>query len=452
MKNATLQLGSSKNPPLSECLERATRLVSDEVGILSKVEILNLPPGEPPVFHARTIPADISNITGYKTMNFGSAISTNQDVAIMKAVGESIERYCSSHIDENKLVRATQEELNGEGIDLQQLALFSENQYSQPNFKFPRITSNTPLYWVKGFSLSQGDPVWIPASLVFMPYLYRKDEPIFHDQISTGLACGTDIASATYRGIFEIIERDAFMIVWHNKLICPTLDPSNITDPYVQSLLNALDQTPVHYFIKVLTLDIEVTTLLVMASSKTGSPPHNVIGMAVDLDPLKALSRALEEVILVYLGMTRYQRENPKYKRDPEYKQVTTPAKHGIIHAMESELQETVQFLKENKKTLTINDLPNYENGKQMDANQLLAHHLQKNDLEGYVVDLTTVDIDDVGFKVVRTIIPKMQPLDLDHAYPYLGGNRLYEVPFKLGLVSKPLQENEVNPDPHPFP
>ena len=455
LNDFALSLRHLKNNPtttLSESLTRAKRLVSDQVGIISKVETLSLPPGEPPVFHARSYPADLSATTGTKTMNFGSAVSTNPDVAIIKAIGESVERYCSSHLDERDLTRATQKELKGESIVLSDLALYSSSQYSSPDLKYPKLLSSTPLYWVKGFSLSQDCPVWIPACLVYMPYLYRKDEPVFHRQISTGLACGTDLASAIYRGILEVIERDAFIIVWQNQLECPTLSLSDIADPYILSLIAALDEVPVRYHVKVLTLDINVTTLLVLIENKADAPPYTCIGMAVDINPLKALARALEEGLLVYLGMTRYHRENPIYERDPEYKKVSSPAQHGIIHAMEPELLETVQFLKSNKEIITLSDLPDYELDGSVDKCKLLVELLQKCNLQTHVVDLTTVDINDAGFKVIRAVIPGMQPLDLDHTCPHLGGKRLYEVPYKLGLISKPLTEDEMNPNPHPFP
>ena len=445
-------LKHNPTPTLSESLTRARRLVSDQVGIISKVEFLSLPPGEPPVFHARSYPADLSATTGTQTMNFGSAVSTNPDVAIIKSIGESVERYCSAHLDEGNLIRTTQEELKEESIMLSNLALYSSSQYSNPNLQYPKLSSSTSLYWVKGFSLSQDCPIWIPASLVYMPYLYRKDEPVFHRQISTGLACGTDLPSAIYRGILEVIERDAFIIVWQNQLECPTLSLSDINDPYILSLMAALDETPVNYYVKVLTLDINVTTLLVLIENKADAPPYTCIGMAVDIDPLKALARALEEGILVYLGMTRYHRENPVYDRDPEYKKVSSPAQHGIIHAMEPELLETVQFLKSNTKTLTMSDLPDYEIDSSVDKCKLLVELLQKSNLQTHIVDLTTVDINDVGFKVIRAVIPGMQPLDLDHTCPHLGGKRLYEVPYKLGLIPKPLKEDEMNPNPHPFP
>ena len=67
-------------------------------------------------------------------------------------------------------------------------------------------------------------------------------------------------------------------------------------------------------------------------------------------------------------------------------------------------------------------------------------------------VDITTPDIDEAGFKVVRVIVPNLQPMDINHRYPHRGGRRLYDVPWKLGLIASPRNESEMNPEPHPFP
>ena len=67
-------------------------------------------------------------------------------------------------------------------------------------------------------------------------------------------------------------------------------------------------------------------------------------------------------------------------------------------------------------------------------------------------VDLTTLDVDDAGFKVVRTVIPGFQPLDINHRHRYLGGERLYKVPVEMGLRRGILGEESLNPFPHPFP
>jgi len=360
--------------------------------------------------------------------------------------------YCSAFYNEEDLVCATQKELAGESLVLQDLALFSPSQYGQTDFLFPRLTPDSSLYWAKGYSLSEDKPIWIPASLVYLPYLYAREEPIFHRQITTGLACGPNLPSAIYRGILEIIERDALMIIWHNRLSCPTLDLSGIDDPVVQSLLKQIQVMPVDCYIKVMTLDIEATAILVLFEKKNDIPPYTSLGMAVDLDPSQAVRRALEEAMLVYLGMSRICRENPNHSRDPEYKNVDLPTDHGIIHAMEPELLETVQFLKSSEKTLTMKDLPDHNHDNLVENCKLLVELLGKRGLQTHIVDVTTVDINDVGFKVARVVIPGMQPLDLEHHCPHLGGKRLYEVPHKLGLIKEPLKEDEMNSDPHPCP
>ncbi len=453
MRNSSCALKNLQVPPppsITDGLKKAERLISSKSGIISKLEFVGIEPGEPVVFYAKGTPVDYSFITGYKALNFGAGVSTDPERAAIKAVGECVERYCSSMYYEEDLVLATQNDWNGESINLQDLALFSANQYAQPDFLFPQLTPDLSLYWTQGFSLSRDNPIWIPASLVYLPYLYAREEPIFHQQISTGLACGPNLPAAIYRGILEIIERDAFMIVWLNRLPCPTLDLEGIDDPVINDLRVQIERLPIECHIKVMTLDIKVTAILALFEKE--SRPYTGLGMAVDLDPIQALRRALEEMLLVYLGQSRYCRENPVYNRDPEYKNVDLPTHHGIIHAMEPELLETLKFLKSKEKTVTINDLPNYPHQNSVEDCKFLVELLRKSNLETHVMNLTTIDINDVGFKVVRVVIPGMQPLDLEHTCPHLGGKRLYEVPKKLGLVKESLKENEMNPNPHPCP
>jgi hypothetical protein len=49
-------------------------------------------------------------------------------------------------------------------------------------------------------------------------------------------------------------------------------------------------------------------------------------------------------------------------------------------------------------------------------------------------------------------VTPELCMLDVVHAARFLGGTRLYVAALALGLRSRPLDEDEVNPDPHPFP
>jgi len=66
-------------------------------------------------------------------------------------------------------------------------------------------------------------------------------------------------------------------------------------------------------------------------------------------------------------------------------------------------------------------------------------------------VDITAPKIGKYGVKVVKVIIPQLQPLHLDEKYPYLSFRRLYEAPVDMGVLTRAKTFNELNKIPHPF-
>ncbi len=60
--------------------------------------------------------------------------------------------------------------------------------------------------------------------------------------------------------------------------------------------------------------------------------------------------------------------------------------------------------------------------------------------METLVLDQTRPDI---GMNVVKVIVPGLR-----HFWPQLGAGRLYDVPVKMGWLSAPLTEEELNPIP----
>ena len=69
-----------------------------------------------------------------------------------------------------------------------------------------------------------------------------------------------------------------------------------------------------------------------------------------------------------------------------------------------------------------------------------------------YAVDVTSPDVAALGLVVTKVVAPELCALDVVHGARFLGGRRLYEAPFELGLRAAVLTESELNPDPHPFP
>ena len=67
------------------------------------------------------------------------------------------------------------------------------------------------------------------------------------------------------------------------------------------------------------------------------------------------------------------------------------------------------------------------------------------------MADLTTPDVEELGLKVLRCVIPGFHPLFMGHNLRALGGSRLWEVPQKLGYrgINREFRDN---PAPHPYP
>src|SRR5699024_12492702 len=67
--------------------------------------------------------------------------------------------------------------------------------------------------------------VWTPAQLFHLAHHSEwPGDPDIGMVTSNGLACGITYKEAALSGLFETIERDAFMLTWYNKLSLPKID------------------------------------------------------------------------------------------------------------------------------------------------------------------------------------------------------------------------------------
>jgi ribosomal protein S12 methylthiotransferase accessory factor len=268
---------------IDEGIVRARRLISGKAGIISRVEFEELEADDPDVFFARATPANVSALCGQEALNHGDAVSTDSRRAILKAVGESIERYCSAQYDKETFLLASYNDLGREAVSPELFALFTKDQYEKEKFLYKPLSSNKKLHWVEGYSINKERPVYVPASFVYVPYDFKGlNETPTHDPISTGLACHTNFTSAIYKSILEAIERDCFMINWMNRIQSPSIDPWQINDPLVESLLNAMKHLPVKLYAHYLTLDIKVHVVQVILKTENNQHPYTVLGIGTD--------------------------------------------------------------------------------------------------------------------------------------------------------------------------
>jgi ribosomal protein S12 methylthiotransferase accessory factor len=115
------------------------------------------------------------------------------------------------------------------------------------------------------------------------------------------------------------------------------------------------------------------------------------------------------------------------------------------------ELIPKVQFV-EQPPARSLGTLSNRSTGTITGDIEVCVNALASKGFDVLVVDLTTRDIGELGFRVARVLIPGLQPLHGDHRFRFLGGKRLYQVPKILGYAEECTTEEQLWPWPHPFP
>jgi ribosomal protein S12 methylthiotransferase accessory factor len=138
--------------------------------------------------------------------------ATVQD-AVMSAIGEGVERYAAAIWNESAIVRASLDELAGQAFDPRGLVLYDAAQYRATDFPFAAFDAARPIDWTPGKWLDSNAPVYLPALATYLNFPAIADEQ-FAQTTSNGLAAGASFDDAAVRALYELIERDAFMLYW----------------------------------------------------------------------------------------------------------------------------------------------------------------------------------------------------------------------------------------------
>lgn len=436
------RLKSSKGyiKALDSSLEKAAEFVDRNKNFIINISKSSLYNDEPKIFaYSGTYKSRYK-----KSTDIACGFSFNQKVALMRVLGEGLERYCLEKYNPKISFVGSAQNINIDYLDPSSFDAFSDNQLAKSNYKKFRMNNKSLFRWTTGFSLGRKKSLLIPAQLVSFN-VPMKNEPTILSPISTGTAAGLSLDDAVYRGICEIIERDSFMISYLNKLPSPHVHLQSIKDTRIQRILNKLKRYKLEVIVLDTTTDLKIPAFAALTLDKTGLGPAFSIGLKAGFDIKESIIGAIEESL-----MTRSWIRDKFIYLNPDYKQ------EKIIQSLEDracfwfpvDMIKKLEFWLENKniKRFTNDELIFPENT--LKASVAL---IEKNKMEIIYVDITHKTIKKNGFWVIRTIIPQLHPLYLDEQYPYFGGRRLYEAPIKMKFFKRIKTESQLNNIPHPF-
>jgi ribosomal protein S12 methylthiotransferase accessory factor len=437
--------------PIEEVVGAGRRLVSGKTGVIKSVQEQFMEQDDPLIFSFATVMCDTSRYSPHECSNRNGGAGLSRDAALMATLGEAMERYCSNFYAREELLLTSYREVHTEAIAPENFVLFSERQYRSTNFFFDRFTESTKLYWTWAYSLVDRRPKLVPACFTYLPYQFTEEEALVGPSTSTGLSCGTSLSEAILTGIYECVERDAFMIMWLNRLRMPVVDLRTGSSELKRLFREKFAVSPIRYCICDITSDLGIPTFYCLARGNSTVGMLACVGSAARLDAEKAVIKTLIESAQGRPFLRYVLRKERNWDCGEEFSGVRSFDDHGRLYSSNPELIPELLFV-ESGPMRSAQTLANLSTGTIVGDIQVCLNALAKKGLDVLVVDLTTRDVEEVGFKVVRVIVPGLQPLHGDHRFPFLGGKRLYQVPRLLGYSAEDTTEESLNPWPHPFP
>jgi ribosomal protein S12 methylthiotransferase accessory factor len=411
--------------------------------------------------------ADSARSLGVPTDRYGFGAALGDPVrARGAALGEAVERYCGNLVP-GDLPVSSYSALRARGVDAlapADFALYSDRQYATPGFPFVPFTDDLDIAWTRGADLATGDPVLVPASLVYLNF-HRggyATQPPTNALSYAGIATGGTVEEARRSALEELFERDASTLWWASGAPATRIaDAERVTDAFADP---ATDRCEIRLF----HVPGEFAVPVLAAFITDAGRDLIAFGTACRADPVEAATKAVVEAFAVLeltaelvdehselwqamgAGMLGEHVFKP-YRADRAYRQDFRDDLRDLV-----DLPAVAQlYLDPAMRGVPLDRLRAAEPAASLDT---LPHctpedyvpMLSASGLRAVAVDVTTSDVAAAGLHVVRVVVPGLYG-NAPAAFPYRGGQRLYRVPVEQGWVSGPLTEDRLVRDPVPL-
>lgn len=375
----------------------------------------------------------------------GGASPTSLLQAYTAALAESAERFIWRHEHDffRRPIIASENELRRKNpISLSRFAGFTEEQRRDTALQ---VTPETKLLWTQAWSFTEKAWRYIPAQSVSASKKEVGHEPRVVPRLTTGLATHVTRIRALISGALEIIERDAFMIMWLNQLSCPTfnLEKAAALSPELRTLLSAAQQYGLTVSVARLATDAPATVACAVVEDASDVGPRVTLGLGVHQKPVEAITHALLEALRIRVSIRRALRPTTdvgSIRKEDIY--------HGehVVYWLHKERYLQLRFITENKTEASLDDA--WENeSEEIYWNRLVSWCTERN-YDVLSVDLGISRKNVTPWHIQYVVIPQMQPMHLIEKYPCIGGTRLSEVPALCGFTPR---TSVYTDEPHPF-
>jgi ribosomal protein S12 methylthiotransferase accessory factor len=350
---------------------------------------------------------------------------------------EAIERYSGVFAGDEVRIKGTYPHLEAIAIHPNDLMLFSVNQYQNRQEWNPQHGSfawipdpfdeDREIEWTPVWSLTSQQFKYLPTAHCYYNYPLPDDHRFCRGD-SNGNAAGNTLEEAILQGFMELVERDCVALWWYNRIPRPAVDLASFDEPYLLALKDYYQTQHRDLWVLDITNDFNIPCFAALSRRTVGATEEILVGFGTHFDAKVAMLRAVTEMNQT-LGIDL---DNGK----------STPDDPDWQNWLKEATLENQPYLAGDRRV----PLKVYSDYPQCDRDDLRADVLACVEMaaalgmETFVLDQTQPDI---GLNVVKVIVPGMR-----HFWNRFAPGRLYEVPVKMGWLSAPLTEEQLNPIP----
>jgi ribosomal protein S12 methylthiotransferase accessory factor len=351
---------------------------------------------------------------------------------------------------------ATFREVGERGMDPTLCFAYNEESYTR-SLGLTRFDPDVPCNWLWGHSLDRGRPVLVPSALAFYHRPGATEVVKLVDNNSSGCALGSCFEEALLKSLFELIERDSFVLMWLRKLTLPKIDPASVPDERVARIISKIDSLGIDISLLNARMDIDLPAIIAIARRRDGKMGTLAVGASAHISPVEAISSALLEAVTSITELpTLIRRGEAKLRElaeDPYLVQAVMD--HQTLYGL-PEMAAQIEWIDSSTDIRGIAEAyPDYQPDAPIDISAEIAKLRHKLAQVGVpdvvVVDMTTREQRLLGLCTVRAIAPGLAPIDFGHPRNRAESlPRLWSAPEAAGYAAD--RSVPINSMAHPFP
>lgn len=301
--------------------------------------------------------------------------------------------------------------------------------------------------------LSTGERFLIPSQFVYWGFNDQK-ESVLLNRTTNGCGAFYTREEAILSGLYELIQRDNFSLMWLAKETKNKIDIHSIPpETEIGILIEKIQSRGIEIHFIVMERDIPLQSIGCLVLDIRNNYPVAAFGGAAGHNIQECLKNSLEEAMSVLnknitndfpFDIETYKPFIDKNARNIERKERLSLWKGDFL--------KNLDFLYAGEKM----PLEKYKKGELVFSNKKeeLLHMIKLLEKKGpgyevYVHDVKSKILKNLGYHVVRVIVPRLFPLYLRESEATLSSERLAEA---LGINKENIKLSMLNPYPHPFP